>query len=131
MSENQKNKTKEWISFRVKPGEYDIIYSHFSKTTNRKLSEYCRNVLLFKPVTIKYRNQSADEFLLEAIQIKKELNAIGNNYNQSIKKLHTLTHDVEVRRWLLENDLIQNQVQEKINQIYSKMDQIHRQWLSA
>ena len=63
---------------------------YFSKTTCRKLSEYARNVLLQKPVIIKFRNQSADDFLDEMILLKNELNAIGNNYNQSVKRLHTL-----------------------------------------
>ncbi len=129
MSE-QNVKTKSWISFRVKPAEYNLIHGHFSKTTCRKLSEYARNVLLNKPVVVKYRNQSADDFLAEMLQLKKELNAIGHNYNQSVKKLHTLNHDREVRRWLAENEIPHRLFLEKMGQIYLKMDQIHRQWLS-
>jgi hypothetical protein len=130
MSE-QKQKTKSWISFRVKPEEYDKIYGHFEKTTCRKLSEYARNILLQKPVTVKFRNQSADDFLSEIIQLKKELNAIGHNYNQSVKKLHTLNHDSEVKKWLSENEIIQQSFHSKTQQIFLKMDQIYRQWLSA
>lgn len=123
-------KSKSWISFRVKPDEYDKIHGHFEKTTCRKLSEYARKVLLQKPVIVKFRNQSADDFLSEILQLKRELNAIGHNYNQSVKKLHTLNHDKEVRRWLTENEIITDSFQQKIEVIFLKMDQIHRQWSS-
>jgi hypothetical protein len=129
MSE-QKEKTKSWISFRVKPAEYDTIHGHFTKTTNRKLSEYCRKVLLQKPITVKFRNQTADDFLQEMLQLKKELNAIGHNYNQAVKKLHTINHHYEVRRWLSENEIIHQAFLQKTEHIYLAMNQIHKLWLS-
>jgi hypothetical protein len=91
MSENDANKKKGWISFRVKPEEYDKIHQHLGNTTHKKLSEYARKVLLNKPVTIKYRNESADVIMTAMIQLKNELNSVGNNINQAVKKLHTLT----------------------------------------
>src|SRR6478609_11418951 len=91
MSEDKTNKKKGWISFRVKPEEYDKIHQLLNKTTHRKLSEYARKVLLNKPVIVKYRNESANEILSVLIQLKNELNATGNNFNQAVKKLHTLT----------------------------------------
>src|SRR5215471_6323615 len=74
-----------------------------SKAQCNSLSEYARDVLLEEPVTIKYRNQSADEFLEEIILLKKELNAIGNNFNQTVHKLHTLDHISEIRTWAVLN----------------------------
>lgn len=128
--ENQKSKTKSWISFRVKPAEYDRIHNFFSATTCRKLSEYARNVLLQKPVVVKYRNQSADDFLVEVLQLKKELNAIGNNYNQAVKKLHTLDEVPAVNAWLNQNKILHESFLKKTEEILLKTDQIHRQWLS-
>src|SRR5436309_3278039 len=106
MENNANNVTKNWISFRVKPGEYNQIHNNFSSSTCRKLSDYARKVLLNKPVTIKYRNQSADEFLSAMIPLKNELNSIGKNFNQAVKKLHTLNQISEFKMWLLnyEND---------------------------
>ena len=121
---------KSWISFRVKPNEYDIIHGHFSKTTCRKLSEYARNVLLQKPVVIKIRNQSADELLTAMINLKKELNAIGHNFNQVVNKLHMLDHDAEIKRWLPENRAAQKEFLHFTQQILSKLHQMHQQWLS-
>jgi hypothetical protein len=123
-------KIPSWISFRVKPGEYEKIYGHFSKTTSRKLSEYARNVLLQKPVTVKYRNQSADDFLKEMLQLKKELNAIGHNYNQAVKKLHTLDRVETISSWVIENKTLHESFLQQTQQILDKMNQIHRLWSS-
>lgn len=128
--EEQKRKTKSWISFRVKPKEYETIHDYFLATTCRKLSEYARNVLLKKPVYVKYRNQSADDFLSDMILLKKELNAIGNNYNQSVKKLHTLDRDPEIKNWIAENKNAHEYFLQKTEQIFERMDQIYREWSS-
>ncbi len=129
MKEKQQS-TKSWISFRVKPNEYETIHGHFSKTTCRKLSEYVRNVLLQKPVVVKFRNQSADELLAEMIQLKKELNAIGHNFNQVVHKLHTLDHDAEIKRWLPENLAAQHKFLLFTEQVLVRFNQIHQQWSS-
>ncbi len=123
-------KTPSWISFRVKPAEYQKIHGLFSKSTHRKLSEYARNVLLQKPVTIKVRNESADQFLHEMIGLKKELNAIGNNYNQAVKKLHTLNNITEVKWWLNTHDPLHQNFLQLTERIFQKLNEIHQQWLS-
>ena len=128
MSEDKINKKKSWISFRVKPEEYDKIHQLLHKTTHRKLSEYAHKVLLNKPVIVKYRNESANEILSVLIQLKNELNATGNNFNQAVKKLHTLSQISEFKIWLFlyEKD-IQNSIQ-KIEEIKTKIFQIYEQW---
>jgi len=120
---------KSWISFRVKPTEYAIIHGHFSKTTCRKLSEYARNVLLQKPVVIKIRNKSADELLTAMIQLKKELNAIGNNFNQAVHKLHLLDKIPEFRVWVQQYDGLQKILIIKVEEIKLRMNQLYEQWL--
>jgi hypothetical protein len=131
MSEKKKSKLKGWISFRVKPEEYDQIHALFSSSACRKLSEYARKVLLHKPVYIKYRNQSADDFLREMLQLKSELNAIGNNFNQAVKKLHTLDYDYEIKKWTTDNELIKAKFLQHTDQILIRLHQIHSQWSSA
>ena len=129
MSEQTNNTIKTWISFRVKPQEYEQIHKHFSSTTCRKLSEYARKVLLNKPVIIKYRNQSADEFLSAMIPLKNELNYIGNNFNQAVKKLHTLNQISEFKTWLLNYEADKEILLKKVDEIKIKFSQIYAQWL--
>lgn len=119
---------KNWISFRVKPDEYEVIYGHFTTTTCRKLSEYARKVLLNKPVVINHRNQSADEILSVLNQIKNELSAVGNNFNQVVHKLHTLDNVHEIRYWVTTNEQAQQILLHKIENIRLTMIQLYEQW---
>jgi len=95
-----------WLTIRLNEDEDNKLNKLYGRTTSNSLSEYARNVLLKEPVNIRYRNQSADEFLTEMIQLKKELNAIGNNFNQAVHKLHTLDHFQEINP----GQLLMNQV---------------------
>jgi hypothetical protein len=124
----EKSKVKSWISFRVKPKEYDVIQAHFQNTTCRKLSEYARKILLNKPVIVKYRNQSADDFLRDMIKLKNELNAIGNNFNQAVRKLHTLDKLSEINFWLAMNEPCINSIMRKIEDITNRMNQVYELW---
>lgn len=119
---------KHWISFRVKPEEYQVIYRHFETTTCRKLSEYARKVLLEKPVTVNYRNQSADEILSAMHQVKNELNAIGNNFNQAVHKLHTLDSVPEIKVWAMLNESSKQALLHKVEEIRIRMTQIFELW---
>jgi hypothetical protein len=127
MSE-QKKTSKEWISIRVKPEEYNKIYRFYQKTTYRKFSEYIRNTLLQKPSTVVTRNQSAEDFLVTMNQLKNELSTIEGNFNQSIKKLHQLNGFPEIKVWLMINERIKLQVIKKIEEIRQQMAQIYEQW---
>lgn len=130
--ENHTNiKTKNWISFRVKPQEHEQIIKNFSSTTCRKLSEYARKVLLNKAVVVKYRNQSADEFLSAMIPLKNELNSIGKNFNQAVKKLHTLNQISEFKNWLTSYEEDWQKLMQQVNEINTKINQIFEQWLQG
>lgn len=116
---------KKWISIRTKPAEYDIIYNQYQQTTCRNLSQYARQVLLKKPVIMKYRNQSADEILSALIAIKNEMAAIGNNYNQAVKKLHTMKDIPEMLTWILSNDQRQQQLVDFSQDMLHQLEKIH------
>ena len=89
MSKSKNNLSKR-IYVRLKENDFTVLHKRLAATTCRKLSEYARLVLLNKPVTIKQRDQSLDDFMTEMIRLRSELSALGNNFNQSVKKLHTL-----------------------------------------
>lgn len=128
MSETKINRTKI-LQARLTPGELEKINQKFSRSTCRKLSDYVRKVLLDKLVTVKQRNQSLDDFMTEMITLRNELNAIGNNYNQAVKKLHTLDHLPEFRTWVLLNESHQKKLFDKMSEIKEKINQINDQWL--
>lgn len=118
-----------WLHVRVTKAEYDKINAFYKQTTSRKLSEYIRDVLLREPVIIKHRNASADEFLSVALQLKKELSAIGNNYNQAVHKLHITVFERSGLQWLKEYEQLSKSVLEKVREIGLSMDKIYQLWL--
>ncbi len=129
MKNKNNNTEKHWISFRVKPEEYAQIHNHFSISACRKLSDYARKVLLKKPVIIKHRNQSADEFLSAMIPLKNDLNAVGNNFNQAVKKLHTLSQIEQYKAWLLTYESEKQNLLQKVEEIKASIAKIYEKWL--
>ncbi|MGN6267026.1 MAG: plasmid mobilization protein [Ginsengibacter sp.] len=99
-----KNLRNKWLHLRLSEAEYKRIKNGFSKSTKRKISEYVRSILLGKPITIYTRSKSLDDFISEMILLRNELNSIGNNFNQSVKKLHTLDEISEIKIWAILNE---------------------------
>jgi hypothetical protein len=127
---SEKNTIRSYIlTLRLNENERQKLLSFCSKAQCNSISEYARAVLLKQPVTIKYRNQSADDFLEEMILLKKELNAIGNNFNQAVHKLHTLDFIPEFRTWVTLNEATRKLFMKKTDEILEKMNQIHQLWL--
>ena len=128
MKEVKKVRNK-WLNIRLNEKEYNSIHDHYKKTTSQSISEFARNILLKKPVIIKYRNQSADDLLSEMIILKNELNAIGNNYNQAVHRLHILDRIPEIKTWLLIHEALYQSFIKKADEIKIKMNQIYQSWL--
>ncbi len=128
MNAEKTNRTK-LLQVRLTPHEFQKIYDGFSHSTCHKLSDYARKKLLDKPVTIYHRNQSRDDFVTELAVLIKELNAIGNNYNQVIKRLHALEHFDEIKLWASVNESSKQILNRKVDEIKLKIAQINDQWL--
>ena len=119
----------KWLHIRLKEEEYTRIHKKYEASTCRKLSEYARRVLLEKIVTVNYRNQSLDDFMAEMIRVRNELQSIGKNFNQAVKKLHTLEKIGEFKSWLLFHETTRKLVLEKIENIKQKIGQMSDKWL--
>jgi len=126
----EKNETKA-LTFKIRFSESELekIKSGFSNSTCRSLTDYMRNLLLNKPVTIKTRNESLDAFMAEMIALRGELNAIGNNYNQLIKRLHALKDFSDIKTWLIHHETARKILMNKVSRIESKIEQINDKWL--
>jgi MobC-like protein len=122
------NLTKR-VTVRFSPHEYSRIFQSYKRTTNRRLSEYFRSVMLEKPVTVNTRNQSLENVQTELIAIKNELKAIGNNFNQSVKKLHMMEHFSGARIWVSDQESRWLDNMKKLDEISSKISKISQSWL--
>jgi hypothetical protein len=125
----EKENRSKWLHVRLTPDEFEKINKKCSGTTCRKTSEYARKILLGKPVTIYSRNQSLDEFMGEMIQLRKELHYIGHNFNQAVRKLHTLEECAQFRTWILFQESRQKNLLDLVGAIQSKISKISDQWL--
>lgn len=126
----QENEIRKIIlKIRMNEEELKQVKKHQHKSTERNLSSYVREVVKQKPVLINYRNQSADDFLKDMLGLKKELNAIGNNFNQAVHKLHILDKIPEFRVWVNHYDELHQSLVSKVEEIKLRMNQLYEQWL--
>jgi len=128
MSAEKTNRNK-FLKIRITLKELEAIRLKASKTTSKKTSDYVRRILFDKPVITYFRNQSFDDFVAEMVALRNELNAIANNYNQVVKRLHSLQHLDEIKLWASVNESSKQILHRKIDEINSKIAQINDQWL--
>ena len=130
MVEQNKNRTR-WLHLRLSNIEYEILLKWFTKSTCPKMSDFARKNLLQKPVVMKYRNESLDELMTELILLRKDLNGIGNNFNQSVKKLHTLVQISEFKHWVTVYELEKKVLFNSIDQIKKHIEKMSEKWLQS
>lgn len=121
-----RNKT---LTVQLSEQEHTSLKHLQQQSTSKYMSAYCRNVLLQKPVFIKYRNQSADDCLKAMLQLKKELEAISDDFSQAVRKLHLLDRIPEFRIWVSSYDSLQKELMNKVEETRLKMCQLYLQWL--
>lgn len=129
MKKSEKEVRRKMVVVRMNETEFNQFEKFQKQTTEKDTSTYLRKVALQKPVTVKYRNESADDFLLDMLGLKKELNAIGNNFNQAVHKLHILDKIPEFRVWVQQYDGLQKTLISKVEEIKLRMNQLYEQWL--
>lgn len=130
MEAENSNRTRI-IGLRLTPEEYTQIERKWKASTCRKLSDYVRKHLFDKSIVTTYRNQSLDDFMEETIVLRNELNAIGNNINQAVKKLHTLQQIPEFRIWIISYDLDKKILFNKVEEIKQHIQKITDKWLQS
>lgn len=117
------------IGLRLTSKEYEHLEKKFKESTCRKLSDYVRRSLFGKPIVTTYRNQSLDDFMTEAMRLRNELNSLGNNFNQAVKKLHTLHEITEFKSWLIAYELEKKIMLNKVDEIKNHIQKIAEKWL--
>ena len=127
--EGKKSNRTRIIGLRLTTDEYEKIEKKWQNSTCRKLSEYVRHSLFEKPIVTTYRNQSADDFMAEMAQLRKELNHVGNNFNQAVKKLDTLQEIREFKSWLIAYEVEKRTLFNKVDEIKNHIRKRAEIWL--
>lgn len=129
MEKDKKQTRNQWLHLRLSENEKIQIHKAFLKTTQRKLSDYARKILLGKPMVSTYRNASLDGLMDELIKLRKDLNGLANNFNQTVHKLHTLDHSASASLMLKHYENERQILFKKIEQMKNMMDRIGAEWL--
>lgn len=117
------------IGLRLTGDEYGWLEKAWKKSTVKKLSEYVRRVLFGKAVTVYTRNQSLDELMAELVLLRRELKAIGVNFNQAVHRLNMLDHSPQMQRWVEVFMRDKEVFFMKAEEIKTKINSIAEQWL--
>ena len=127
MKKPDENRSK-LILIRLKPKELEFLQRRLKKSMLRNMSEYTREILLEKEVTYTYRNKSMDDVLEELIQIRRELNYIGHNFNQAVHKLNGAMGMPEAKLWQNMLIVLRDQLEPSIRGIKEKIDNYSEKW---
>jgi hypothetical protein len=128
MDQNKKEIRNIMIMIRMNKTEHERLLVLRNRSTEKSNSTYIRKMALSEPIHIIYRNGSADAFLEEMLELKRELQAIGNNFNQAVHKLHTLDRIPEFRTWIADYGQYHQLLLKKMNEILVETNRIYLQW---
>ncbi|MTH15895.1 plasmid mobilization relaxosome protein MobC [Flavobacterium sp. LC2016-01] len=127
-----KNSTRNrWLHIRLTNEEFNLIDRNFKASACRKRSDFVRRNLLRRPIVMKYRNESLDKLLQELIMLRTQLNFMGNNFNQSVKKLHTLIEISDFRTWVISFESDRNKYFSLVDEIKKHIENLAQKWLRS
>jgi hypothetical protein len=129
MKKKESEVRRRMVVVRLNEREWERLQYFQKMTTEATVSNYLRKVALNKPVLVKYRNATADDFLRDMVDLKRELSALGNNYNQAVKKLHVLDKIPEFRSWLMVYEHSRQAFLQKVEQIHQRITRLYELWL--
>lgn len=129
--EEKNSARNSWLHIRLTKEEFDQIDRNFKASACRKRSDFVRRNLLRKPIVLRYRNESLDKLLQELIQLRSQLNFMGNNFNQSVKKLHTLFEISDFKVWILAYDSDRNKYLSLVEEIKRHIENLAQKWLQS
>lgn len=129
MMEDKSQNRSRIIGIRLTISEFNKLERLWQESTCRKLSEYARTALLGKPIVRYCRNKSLDESMIMLIQLRNELNAVGVNLNQAVKKLHALPSHSDINSWVFNQQLQNKVLSNKLKEIKGLIQKMGEAWL--
>jgi len=120
---------KRIIGLRLNGDEFGELERNWKKSTVSKLSEYVRRVIFGKRITVYSRSQSVDELVAELVVLKRELHAIGVNFNQAVHRLNMLDHAPQMQGWLERFGRDRDRYFLLFEEVKLKINSVSEQWL--
>ncbi|HEX9512687.1 MAG TPA: plasmid mobilization relaxosome protein MobC [Puia sp.] len=126
--EKTTEKRTKWLTIRMTETEYLQVEKLAGETACQTLSEYARKVVLGKPIVMRYRNQSLDDFLSEILELRHALDNIGSNFNQAVRRLYSLRQVMDLQEWIVINEQDKTRMFQQIETISQTITQTYQLW---
>lgn len=123
------NIRNKWLHIRLNDEEHAIVNKQFKSTTETHLSTYARKLLLGNPMIKRVRDESLNDIITILAKLQKDINGIGNNYNQMVHKLHISDTVPQIRKWVMEYEKEKEKLHENIQEIKQFIEQTSKKWL--
>lgn len=127
--ETENNNRGRRIYVRLTDKEFTTLESRCQSTTCRSISDYVRHCLFSKPIITITRDASADEAITQMSHLNRELNAIGNNFNQLVRKVNATSQSAEIKGLLLFFDSQKKAMFSKIDEVKDQLQKLAEKWL--
>ena len=127
--ETENNNRKRRIYVRLTVKEFTTLESRCKNTTCGSVSEYIRHCLFNKPITTITRDASADEAIIQMGNLNRELNAIGSNFNQLVRKVNATSQAAEIKALLLLFESQKKTLFSKIDDVKEQLQKLAEKWL--
>ena len=128
MKEENKNRIK-WLHVRITIDEHATISSGFKSTTEKKLSDYVRKLLLKKPMIKAVKNTSLTDIIGLLTMLQKDLNGVANNFNQAVRKLNTYKDDSSIAATVVTLKLHEKSLIKTIDEVRTTLINSQAKWL--
>lgn len=123
-----KNQRNRIVGVRLTLVEFEKIEKKWKASNCVKLSDFIRKMIFQKPIIASYRNRSMDDFMAEVIKLRSELNGIGNNFNQLVKKLHMTPRTEGIEKLLVSYELDKRHLLRHIEKIQLFIEEQGAKW---
>lgn len=127
--ETENNNRKKRIYVRLTDKEFTTLENRLKTTTCNKLSDYVRRCLFDKPITTITRDAATDEAIMQMSNLNRELNAIGSNFNQLVKKVNATSQAAEIKGLLLLFESQKKTLFSKIEEVKEQLQKLAERWL--
>jgi len=117
------------IGLRLTGLEYAELEKSWKNSTVKKLSEFVRRVIFGRKITVYSRNKSLDELVAELVVLKRELHAIGVNFNQAVRRLNMTDHSPQMQAWVERFGRDRDAYLALFEEVKSKINSVSEQWL--
>lgn len=117
------------IKTRVNTREFQRLNKLLAASRYKTMSVMLREIISGRPLTVYTRDESLDIMMGELTRLRKELNAIGVNINQAVRKINSPAGRDERVLYLLELTAIYQSVEAKTAQIYPVITELAKRWL--